>query len=137
MNKTFQFSIKHVFFILLLISSSFGFSQTVLNEEISINLPPGSSMPIKFEFIDYSYKLDNVSSTKCNSLEEKNFLEEFSEEDLIEMKLNSVEKYQYYMKAKSFYNNLSNKIKTLYTIDELWYIYMFDLKLTNKIKSIM
>jgi hypothetical protein len=135
MNKTFQCSIKHVYFILLLISSSLGFSQTRLNEEISINLPPGSAMPIKFEFIDYSYKLDNVSSTKLNSLEEKNFLEEFSEQDLIEMKLNSVEKYQYYMKAKLYYNNLSNKIKTLYTVNELWYIYMFDFKLTNKIKS--
>ena len=110
MNKTFQCSIKHVYFILLLISSSFGFSQTRLNEEISINLPPGSAMPIKFEFIDYSYKLDNVSSSKLNSLEEKNFLEEFSEQDLIEMKLNSIEKYQYYMKANLYYNNLSKNI---------------------------
>ena len=83
MNKTLLCSLRHIYFFLFLISSSFVFSQAKLNEERAINIPPGSVMPIKFEFIDYSYKLDNVSSIKLNSLEEKNFLEEFSEQEIL------------------------------------------------------
>lgn len=136
MNKTLLCSLRFIYFILLLISSSFVFSQARLNEERAINLPPGSVMPFKFDFIDYSYKLDNISSIKVESYEKDNFLFEFSEEDLIQMKERAPEKYRYYMKANDFYINLSNKIRTLYTIQELWYIYSYDDQLTNKIISI-
>jgi hypothetical protein len=136
MNKTLLCSLRHIYFFLFLISSSFVFSQAKLNEERAINIPPGSVMPIKFEFIDYSYKLDNVSSTKLNSLEEKNFLEEFSEEDLIEMKLHHSDRYEYFMKANDFYNSLSNNVKATFTIKELWYIYSFDQQLKNKLITV-
>jgi hypothetical protein len=122
--------------ILFILFNFSTFSQTRLNEEKKINLPPGAVMPLKFDFIDYSYKLDNISSIKVKSIEKENFLFEFSEEDLILMKETALDKYQYYMKANDFYNNLSIKVRTLYTMQELWFIYSYDIQLTNKIISI-
>lgn len=125
-----------IMLIFFLLSSLSIFSQNNLSETKKVNLPPGGLMPLKFDFIDYSYKLDNISSNTVKLQEEKNFLQEFTDADLLEMKTNSFNKYQYYMKANDFYNNLSNTIKNLYTIQELWYIYSFDETLTNKLISV-
>ncbi len=122
--------------VFILISNFVSFGQTNINEINKINLPPGSQMPLKFEFIDYSYKLDNISSGDVKLTEDKNFLQEFSDADLLDMKTTSSSRYQYYIKANEFYKNLSNKVKAVFSVKELWYVYMFDLNLTSKLMTI-
>lgn len=112
------------------------FSQNNTTDLKKINLPPGSVLSPKFEFVDYSYKLNYLTSNNSATKENKNFLKEFSEADLTEIKDNTPEKYQYYLKAQDFYNDLANNVKSLYTIEELWYIYMYDVELTNKLRAI-
>jgi hypothetical protein len=125
------------FLLIFLMASGFAcFSQNTVDDLKKINLPPGTILSPKFEFIDYSYKLNYISSNTSGNGGNKNFLQEFSEVDLTEIKDNTPEKYQYYLKAQDFYNDLANNVKSLYTIEELWYIYMYDVELTNKLRAI-
>ena len=110
--------------------------QTDLSKNNNLNLPPGSVLAKKFEFIDYSYRLNYIASNTSNVEVNKNFLQEFSEAELTEIKNNTPEKYQYYLKAQDFYNALSNNVKSAFTVSELWYVYMYDVELTNKLRLI-
>lgn len=120
----------------MIIFSPGTFAQSEFNNSKKMNLPPGSKLPSKFVFIDYSYKLNYISSTVKGNELPGIFFEDLSEEDLTEMKNNSPEKYQYYMDAEKFYNNLSKGVKSTFTTKELWYIYTYDIELTNKLLNI-
>jgi len=99
-----------------------------------MNLPPGVVFMDKtFEKIDYSYKLTNQQT---NNVEASNFMKKFSNDE-IQLLLNgdSAESY-YYKEAIKYFNSLSKKVKLLFNEEELWYIYMFDQKLKNKLQTI-
>lgn len=116
--------------ILLLIGGFMGFSQD------NFNLPPGFKFKSKFEFIDYSGKFLDVATASKAIVSSQSFLKNFSSDDLSEMKLNCPEKYRYYMDANTVYENLSPRVKNVFTVDELWFIYMFDVELAKKLRSI-
>ena len=58
------------------------------------------------------------------------------ENELDEFKSIDPEYYNYYMKGISFFDSLSNKVKEIYTINELWYIYVFDQELKSKLLTV-
>jgi hypothetical protein len=130
---------KSLFIFFFIFNTTFVvFSQQKSNDNIGkSNLPPGASLPLKFEFIDYSYKLSEINSTSNTTIKEySDFLQDFTEADLLEMKQLDQLKYNYYMKANEFYKNLSIKVKSLFTHNELWFVYMHDVDLTNKLSQI-
>lgn len=105
------------------------YSQSVAKDEQNpkFNLPPGAKLMHKVDTeIDYSYKLNEIPASAPLKFIPGNFLKEFREDDLLEMKTNTPETYEYYTKAADYYNNLSNKVKATFTIEEIWYIYKFD-----------
>lgn len=120
---------KPVFFLVLFSLSFVGISQ---NNEPKFNLPPGSQLPPKFVFEDLSYKL-NYSNLVTDI--KSDFLD-FSSEELNQMKENDVKSYNYYSQASAFFNSLSMKVRSIYTIKELWYIYSYDVNLANKLLTI-
>lgn len=100
------------------------------------NIPPGSVLDMKVKTdIDYSPKLADIPSYEPNA-EAKDFLAHIPKEELADMERNSPESFAYYMRAKTFYSNLSNKVKATFSIEELWHIYMFDQKLKTTLEKI-
>ena len=55
---------------------------------------------------------------------------------LEEFKNTDPEYYNYYIKGLSFFDSLSNKVKQTYNSTELWYIYVFDQDLKNRLLTI-
>jgi hypothetical protein len=103
------------------------------------NLPPGTIMKLKTsqDIIDYSYKLADIETVNNVIKSTDDFLASVvPDEDLMEMKAVAVDSYEYYIKAQMFYTNLSNKVKAVFSIDELWYIYMYDVPLTQRLITI-
>lgn len=99
----------------------------------TFNLPPGAVFhPKAFQEIDYSYKL---SQDGINSVE-KDFMYEFTDQEIIELKTVYKEDYKYFKAALEYFDCLSDKVMQIYTVDELWYIYKFDQKLKEKLKTI-
>lgn len=114
------------------------FSITVFGQSNSnieqFNLPPKTVFQEKsFQKIDYSEKL---FSNAFNKDKASNFLKKFTKEEWEYLEKLKDEEYYYYYHANQYFNSLSDKVKFIYTVDELWYIYMFDKKLTEKLLSI-
>ena len=65
-----------------------------------------------------------------------NVIKEFSKEEFENLKNTDVEYYNYYTKGLSFFKGLSDKVKKIYSEKELWYIYVFDQKLKDKLALI-
>jgi hypothetical protein len=123
---------KSVFLFFCFFSGVLVYAQ---NEQL-FNLPPGAVLhPKANTSIDYSHKLEQLNNIDAQYTEE-NFLKEFTEEQLVDFAEKRKDAYQYYMEANKFYVQLSSKVKALYTTEELWYIYIFDKELTEKIKTI-
>jgi len=57
----------------------------------------------------------------------------YTEQELAEIKLYDINRYNYYAKAFAYYNNLPEYVKTHFTTQELWYIYENDTALKNKL----
>lgn len=99
------------------------------------NLPPGAVSNLKTtEVIDYSFKLRK--NLRNNNQNNSNFLSNYSKNDLETMSQNNPEAYKYFMTANEYYNNLSENVKKIYTIDELWYIYIYDQNLKESLKTL-
>lgn len=117
--------------ILILLFQSL-FAQNL--EQTDFNLPPGVVFHEKtFKKIDYSYKLDNDLK---NSNEATNFLKKFNEEEKDKIFKGNDDYSSYYKNALEYFNSLSKNVKLIYNEEELWYIYMFDQKLKNKLQKI-
>ncbi len=94
------------------------------------NLPPGAKFyPQKFKFIDYS---ESFAKEGVQSLE-KDFMKDFSEEDMHNFKTIYKDDYAYYQEALVYFNKLSDRVNRTFTEKELWYIYIFDQELKNKL----
>jgi len=95
-----------------------------------INLPPDAVFrPKFFKFIDHSEKLNSVS----NQALKKDFMAEYSEEDIKHYKTTNPTDYAYYQEAIAYFNKLSDKVNRAFTVKELWYIYMYDQELKNNL----
>ena len=98
--------------------------------ETKLNLPPGARLANKIVLFDLSEKLDIGYSTTDYSEDDLKFLKVLSEEQL--QSLEGTEYYNYVMEARTFVENLPDKIKSIYTEAELLYIYAFDQKIKTK-----
>jgi len=95
-----------------------------------INLPPDAVFrPKFFKLIDYSEKLSTVKNQSLN----KNFMSNFSKEDIHNFKTKYQEEYAYYQEALAYFDKLSNKVNKALSTKELWYIYIYDQELKNKL----
>lgn len=102
------------------------------------NLPPGESIPKDFVFVDYSYKLQNSSIDQIVAYaSSQDFLYFLTFEQLDLIKRTDNEKFEYYQSAKRFYEQLTQYTKTLFTLEELWYIYKYDAKLKEKLVTLI
>lgn len=111
------------------------FGQTNQKNIKNYNLPPGVVLHMKgIEEKDLSFKLNTVGYEK-NDLAD-NFLRKFSSEEINQMETEKSKDYYYYKTANEYFLSLSEKIRKIYSYDELWYIYMFDQNLKNKLTSI-
>jgi hypothetical protein len=123
---------KTILFIsAMLILSSLGYSQE------NYNLPPGSVVKQKAVlFKDISYKLnDNPDFSQVEAVNRELF-KDLSESNLNEMKELNPESHLYFTLATNYFSLLSDKVKAIYTSDELWYIYQFDQKLKETLKNL-
>ena len=116
-------------FMIVLISLQ-SYSQDIKD----FNLPPGAAFaPKLYQEIDYSFKLNDES---LNEPIERNYLLKFSETQLEEIKNKDLTTYNYYNTANNYFNNLSKSVKRKFTVKELWYIYIYDQKLKNKLLTV-
>lgn len=107
------------------------------NSSSVYSLPPNVVLSKKFiTTLDLSYKLNgeaNIQSYKDSEIRVGKIL---SKEQLESLKEIDVVNYKYYTTANTYFDSLSKKIKDIYTINELWYIYVFDQNLKNKLLTI-
>lgn len=101
------------------------------------NLPPGTVIMPKSDLtIDYSYLLSEIEEASATSnYVRAQFIKEFTEQDWVNMEANNPDEYAYYTAAKTFYDNLSPKVKVILSTEELWYIYMFDQRLKSQLTN--
>ncbi|PHS03100.1 MAG: hypothetical protein COA88_16045 [Kordia sp.] len=127
-----------VLLIALISSLSYGqkdTKHTYSSQQIEkFNLPPGAKLMGKnYEYVDYSYKLN---TTYSNELVSKNYLFKFTVEEFNILKNKNKEAYLYYQNANNYFIRLSDKVKKAFTVNELWYIYMYDQKLKKHLTLI-
>jgi hypothetical protein len=116
-------------FIIVLISL-----QSYAQDIKDFNMPPNTSFaPKLFQKIDYSYKLNDAS---INEPIERNYLLKFSEIQLEEIKSKDLVTYNYYNTANNYFKSLSESVKRKFTVKELWYVYIYDQKLKNKLLTV-
>ena len=129
MKKHFAFL---TLFLLMITALSHGQEKPV--NIADFNLPPGAKiMAKKFEYVDYSYKLNSAYS---NESVNKNYLFKFTDEEFNNLKNKNNQAYLYYQNANSYFISLSDKVKKAFTVEELWYIYIYDTNLKNKLSNI-
>jgi hypothetical protein len=101
------------------------------------NLPPDAIVhPKANTSIDYSFKLNEFILNESEKAAQNDFGKDMTEENFESMRKDHPEAFKYYKEAEGFYKSLSNKVKAAYTGEELWYIYMFDQNLKNRLPSI-
>jgi hypothetical protein len=131
MNKRIFHNKKLTYFSLLfiLLYSISSFSQIPGHT----NLPPTEKKSIgKYKYIDYEYKLKENNKEPI----EKRWINKYSDKEFKDLKNTNQELYNYYYNANRYFERLSNRVKSTYTLEELWYIYMFDQGLKNKLSTI-
>ena len=119
--------------VLTLLFSLVTFSQDSLTK---FNLPPGCVLKQKTQLFDLSYKLEGKAPSHNFSELDLLVVKDIPSNELDSFKNIDPEYYNYYMKGISFFDSLSNKVKQMYTINELWYIYVFDQELKNKLLTV-
>ncbi|PHS05525.1 MAG: hypothetical protein COA88_12125 [Kordia sp.] len=95
-----------------------------------VNLPPDAVFRSRnFKFIDYSEKLSTVATESLT----KDFMSDFSKEDIHNFKTKYQDEYAYYQEALAYFVKLSDRVNKSLTVKELWYIYIYDQELKNKL----
>lgn len=124
-----------VFTILCMFFCCHSYGQKNQKNINNYNLPPGVVLNMKgIEEKDFSFKLNSIDYEK-NELA-VNFLRKFSSEEINQMDIEKGKDYYYYKVANEYFLSLSEKVRKIYSYDELWYIYMFDQNLKNKLSTI-
>lgn len=123
--------LKTLLFLIVIIVSGLSFAQ------VNYNLPPGESLSQDFIFKDLSNKLDYLNaSMNTSGVEKQDFLYFLTQDQLDSLKHNDFPKFEYYMNARSYFDGLSLRLNLIYTVDELWYIYKYDVPLSNLLKNV-
>ncbi|WP_288983244.1 hypothetical protein [uncultured Flavobacterium sp.] len=136
------FFLKLFLFSLFLFFTSNLYSQNVDNKSnddhsTSYNLPPGLVFGKKFvKTYDLSYKIEDSKKLVEYKDSELQLAKQISKEDLESLKESDVDNYNYYSIAFKYFDSLSERVKNIYTKNELWYIYIFDQELKNKLLTI-
>lgn len=122
-----------LFSLLLFFSiGNLGYAQTNETKQSDYNLPPGYRLDPNRNVIDLSFKLEGKTLEKDVTQEIK-FLKQVTDDEL---NLTSSEYQNYIREGREFIDSLSQKIKSIYNEEELWYIYAFDQKLKNQLSLI-
>lgn len=101
------------------------------------NIPPGVVFSMKFDTtLDLSFKLNGIAKPISYNDSDLRVGKVLSPEQLESLKEIDIANYQYYTTANLFFDKLSEKVKDLYTKNELWYIYVFDQNLKNLLLTI-
>ena len=101
------------------------------------NIPPDAIIMPKADLkVDYSHLLPEIEAASGTSdYVRAQFIRDFTQEDWTNMQANNPEEYTYYSTAKTFYDNLSPKVKVVLSTEQLWHIYMFDQRLKNQLTN--
>ena len=101
------------------------------------NIPPNFKISPKTNTEkNYSFKLHNQPDYGTVASTDAQFLKDLTPVNMEDMKINAPESYKYYSEALVYYKQLSQRAKALFTGDEIWFIYMFDQNLKDKLKNI-
>lgn len=127
--------------VLYCVNCNISYGQNVTTGNISsnpnFNLPPGVALPMKFNVaLDFSFKINGLNSTQFYKDSELRVGKILTLEQLNSIKEKDPINYNYYSNANVYFTQLSEKVNQLYTKNELWYIYVFDQKLKNKLLTI-
>jgi hypothetical protein len=126
-----------VFTLLCFLFCGLSYGQNKERVSDSYNLPPGFVFSKKFiTTLDLSYKLNGISNSQTYHDNDLRIGKNFSNDQLLSLKEIDQANYKYYTTANIYFESLSKKIKEMYTVNELWYIYVFDQNLKNKLLTI-
>jgi hypothetical protein len=101
------------------------------------NMPPGFHVNPKANLAaDYWHKLDQLPTTTPSTIEEGNFLKFITQRQLQLLEVENPPLYNYYVTARNYHEQLSNKVKVTFTYDELWDVYMFNAELKDHLLTI-
>lgn len=126
-----------VFTVLCILFSAYTYGQNTESASYNYNLPPGFVFSKKFiTTLDLSYKLNGISNSQTYLDNDLRIGKNFSNDQLKSLKEIDQVNYKYYTTANIYFESLSKKIKEMYTVNELWYIYVFDQNLKNKLLTI-
>ena len=101
------------------------------------NLPPGAVMyPKTNPSVDYSEKLYNQPNYKQIIIVNQEFKSVMTTENYADMLQNDKDSYNYYKSAEQYFDALSDKVKALFTANEIWHIYYFDATLKNQLLTV-
>jgi hypothetical protein len=101
------------------------------------NLPPGAVMyPKTNPSADYSEKLYGQPNYKQIIVVNQEFKSVMTEENYADMLKNDMDSYNYYKTAEQYFDALSDKVKALFTANEIWHIYYFDATLKNQLLTV-
>lgn len=132
-----NFIMKTFFLLFAALSSIIGLAQNIASENRVLNLPPDYIVAEKTNInIDYSFKLAAMPQNEPLNFKAGDFLAMAPEGKIAYYTEYEPQKLQYYITAKNFYDQLSNRVKATFTIEELWYIYYFDQKLKNTLQAV-
>lgn len=106
------------------------------SQKTEFNLPPGYHLHSKTKIIDLSFKLNKSAPVDNYTAKDLKFLKNIPENEIDNYKTQLPDYYQYYIEGLSYINSLSHKVRTIYSKEELWYIYAFDLKLKKQLATI-
>jgi hypothetical protein len=89
-----------------------------------------------FVYRDLSYKLNDTPNYDQVKKVDADFLYGISDYQLEEMKSKDMKSYEFYTKAKIYYKTLSDKVKAIYTANEIWDIYIHDQGLKSRLQTV-
>lgn len=119
-----------IFFMSLCLVHSYGQS---LKSSNPFRLPPDVKLKNKItKIVNLSYKIDKGEIPSDYENIKNSYDKRFDLENIEKYKSNA-EMYAYLKQASSFFKKIPSKYRALYNDMELWYIYIYDDKLANRL----
>lgn len=119
-----------IFFMSLCLVHSYGQS---LKSSNPFRLPPDVKLKSKItKIVNLSYKIDKGEIPPDYDNIKNSYDKRFDLENIEKYKSNA-EMYAYLKQASSFFKKIPSKYRALYNDMELWYIYIYDDKLANRL----
>jgi hypothetical protein len=119
--------------------SGFSFSQikSTTYRQMGYNTPPTNAVFVKVDATEnFAYKLEELPESVSTSYVEPDFLYGKTWDEVIFDTERNAEEVAYYQTAKNYFASLSPKVKSIYSVKQLWHIYYFDQGLKNQLVTI-